>query len=62
MITNDGKKRHYLAVKSISGLFRGIKSNDHGDFCYLICLHSYRTKEQLKKHEKRYAIIMIIVM
>ena len=48
MIT-DGKKYHYLAVKKLSTLLRGITSNNHGDFYYLKCLHSYRTKEKLKK-------------
>ena len=52
MITDDGKKWHYLAVKSISALLRGITSNHNGDFYCLNCLHSYRTKEKLKKHEK----------
>ena len=51
MIT-DGKKWHYLAVKNISALFRGITSNHNGYFYFLNCLHSYRTKETLKKHEK----------
>ena len=31
MIT-DGKKWHYLAVKSLSALLRGITSNHNGDF------------------------------
>ena len=51
MVT-DGKKWHYLAVKSLSALFRGITSNHNGDFYRLNCLHSYRTKEKLKEHEK----------
>ena len=51
MIT-DGKKWHYLAVKSLSALLRGITSNHDGDFYCLNCFHSYRTKEKLKKHEK----------
>ena len=52
MITDDGKKWHYLAVKKLSALLRGITSNNHGDFYCLNCLHSYRTKEGLKKHEE----------
>ena len=36
MIT-DGKKWHYLAVKSLSPLLRGITSNHVGDFYYLNC-------------------------
>ena len=52
MITDDGKKWHYLTVKSISALLRGITSNHDRDFYCLNCLHSYRTKGILKKHEK----------
>ena len=52
MITNDDKNWHYLTVKSISKLLRGITSNHDGDFYCLNCFHSYRTKETLKKHEK----------
>ena len=51
MIT-DSKKRHYLAVKSLSKLLRGITWNNYGDFYCLNYLHSCRTKEKLKKHEK----------
>ena len=45
-------KWHFLAVKSLSALFRGITSNHNGDFYCLNCFHSYSTKEKLKKHEK----------
>ena len=52
-MTTDGDTNwHYLAIKSISGLLRGITSNHNGDFYCLNCLHSYRTKSILKKHEK----------
>ena len=51
MIT-DGKKWHYLAVKSLSSLFRGITSNNNGDFYYLNCFCSYRTENKRKKHKK----------
>ena len=47
MIT-DGKKWHYLAVKSLSSLFRGITLNHNGDF---YCFHSYTTKNKLEKYE-----------
>ena len=43
MIT-DGKKWHYLAIKSVPVLLREITSNQNRD--------SYRTKKKLKKHEK----------
>ena len=48
MITDDDehsnrvKNWHYLAVKSISALFRGIMSNNNGDYYCLNCFHSYR--------------------
>ena len=48
MIT-DGKKWHYLSVKSLPALFRGIISNNNGDFYCLNCFHSFRTKNKLKK-------------
>ena len=60
MIT-DGEKRHYLAVKSLSALLRGITSKHDGDFyslnCFrgfynLNCFHSYSTKYKLKKTYK----------
>ena len=52
MITDGASNWHYLAIKNISGLLRGITSNHNGNFYCLNCLHSYRTKSKLKKHEK----------
>ena len=40
MITDDGVNWHYLAVKSLSRLLRGIISNHDGDFYCLNCFHS----------------------
>ena len=51
MIT-DGKKWHYLAVKSLLALFRRITSKHEGEFDCLNCFCSYRTKNKLKKHKK----------
>ena len=45
MIT-DGKKWHYLAVKRLSALLRGITSNNFGDFYCLNCFHSYSTEKK----------------
>ena len=72
MITN-GEKWHYIALKSVrtddgfnrpirslSRLFRGITSNNHGDFHCLGCLHSFRTDNALK-NMKDCVVIMIIV-
>ena len=39
MITDD-KKWHYLAVKRLSALLRGITSKHDGDFYSLNCFHS----------------------
>ena len=43
---------HYLAVKKLSTLLRGVTSKHHGDFYCLKCFHSFRTKNELKSHEK----------
>ena len=39
-------------TKSLSKLFKGITSNHKADFYCLNCLHSFRTHNALKKHEK----------
>ena len=65
LIITNGEKWHYIALKSVrtddgfnrpirslSRLFRGITSNNHGDFYCLGCLHSFRTDNALKKHER----------
>ena len=52
MITDKNNRLHYLAVKSLSALFRGITSSDKGDFYCLNCFHSYRTLNKLKNHER----------
>ena len=43
MIAN-GEKWHYLTVRNLPGLLRGITSNHCGDFYCLNCFRSYRTK------------------
>ena len=63
MIT-DGEKRHYLAVKRLSALLRGVTSNHNGDFYCLSCFRTYTT-ENLKvnlKVIKSYVKIMIIAV
>ena len=37
---------HYLAVKKLSALLRGITSKHHGDFYCLNCLHSFATEKK----------------
>ena len=46
------KKEHYLAVKKLSTLFRGITSKGHGSFHCLNCLHSFKSENKLKSHKK----------
>ena len=42
MIPN-GEGWHYLAVKELSALSRGVTSRNDGGFYCLNCLHSFRT-------------------
>ena len=51
MISN-GENWHYLAVKNLSRLLRGITSNHDGDYYCLNCFHSYRTENKLNAHKK----------
>ena len=48
----DGEKWHYLALKKLPPLLRGITSKHVGDFYCLNCFHSYITKVILKKHKE----------
>ena len=52
MITDDGKRCHYLDVRSLSALLRGISSTNNGDFYCLNCFHLYHTLNELKKRER----------
>ena len=61
LMISDGQKWHYLVVKNLSGLSRGITSNHKEDFYCLNCFHSYRTENKLEAH-KKYVKTMIIVM
>ena len=47
----DGKRWHYLAVKSLPALLKGTTSHHNGDFYCLNCFYSYSAKNKLKKHE-----------
>ena len=47
--TDNGFNR---PIRSLSRLFRGITSNNNGDFYCLGCLHSFRIDNALKKHER----------
>ena len=51
-MNSDGQKWHYLVVKSLSGLLRGITSTHTEDFYCLNRFHSYRTENELEAHKK----------
>ena len=61
LMTTDGTSNwHYLAVKIISGLLRGITSNHNEEFYCLNCFHSQQ-KRNLESM-KEYVMIMIFAI
>ena len=54
IIPNEEKEGrwYYLAVKKLSALLHRITSKNKDYYCCLNCLHSFRTKNKLKSHEK----------
>ena len=53
MIPNNEKEGwHCHAAKKLSALLRGTTSKHHGDFYCLNYLHSFRTENKPKSHEK----------
>ena len=52
LMISDGQKWHYLVVKNLPGLLRGIISNHKEDFYCLNYFHSYRTEKKLESHKK----------
>ena len=46
IIILNGERWHYLAVKKLSALLRGIMSKHHVDFYYFNCLHSFETENK----------------
>ena len=52
MITDGKCTWHYIAIKSIPALLKGVSSKHNGDFYCLKCFNSYRTKRKLDDHEK----------
>ena len=61
MICN-GENWHYLVVKNLSGLLRGISSNRNSDYYCLNCFRSYRTKNKLNVHKKYVKITNIVIL
>ena len=49
---SNGEKWHYLAVKKLSALLRGITSKHHGDFYCLNYFHSFATGNKLQSDKR----------
>ena len=52
LMISDGEKWHYLVVKNLPGLLRGITSSHKGYFYCLNCFRLHRTKNKLEAHQK----------
>ena len=52
LMISNGENWHYLAVKSLSRLLRGVTSSHDGDYDCLNCFQSYRTENKLNVHKK----------
>ena len=52
LMISNGEKWHYLTVKNLAGLLRGITSSHKEDFYCLNCFRSYRTRNKLEAHKK----------
>ena len=52
MISNEEKQSHYLAVKKLLALLRGLTSKHHCGFYCLNCFHSFATKNKLQSQKR----------
>ena len=52
LLISNGENWHYLTVKNLPGLLKGITSIHKEDFYCLNCFRSYRTKNKLEAHKK----------
>ena len=52
LMISNGENWHYLVVKNLSGLLRGITSNHKEDFYCLNCFRAYSTKNKLEAYKK----------
>ena len=52
LMISNGENWHYLAVRTLSGLLRGISSTHDGDYYCLNCFHSYRTENKFNAQKK----------
>ena len=61
MISNE-EGWHYLAVKKLSTLLRGIKPKHDGNFFCLNCLHLFTIKNKPESREKNVKIQIFVVL
>ena len=52
LIIPNGEGWHYLVVKELSALLRGITSKHHGDFYCLNCFHYFTTENKYESHKQ----------
>ena len=52
LMISNGENWHYLVVKSLNGLRKGIRWNHKEDFYCLNCFCAYSTRNKLEEHEK----------
>ena len=52
IISNREKLWHYPGLKKLSALLRETTSKNNGDFYYLSCPHSLKTKNKLESHKR----------
>ena len=52
LMIGDGEKWHYLTVRSLSALLKGITSKHNDDSYCLNCFDSFASKKSLEKHMK----------
>ena len=51
LMISNGENWHYLVVKNLAGLLKGITSNHKEDFYCLNCFCAYSTKNKLEEHQ-----------
>ena len=52
LMISNGENWHYIVVKSLPGLLKGIRPSHNEDFYCLNCFCTYTTKNKLEEHKK----------
>ena len=52
LMISNGENWHYIVVKSLAGLLKGITSSHNEDFYCLNCFCTYTTKNKLEEHKR----------